>query len=163
MGILVVGIGQSLRGDDAAGLAAVQFWQEAYPESANHPAVRVEQIELPGLSLLDELDGPTAAILVDAVRSGGKPGSLHLLGEDDLSTFGAGTGSAHGMGVAETLALGRRLYPGVLPSTIVLVGIEAGELGLGEALSPEVSQALPAAARAIESQLQTLINREIRE
>ena len=163
MDILVIGIGQSLRGDDAAGLAAVAYWQGAYPESAHHPSVRVERIDLPGLSLLDEITGSTAAILVDAVRSGAKPGSLHLLQEDDLSAFGAGSGSAHAMGVAETLSLGRRLYAEKMPKSIILIGIEVGQVELGEELSQEVSQTIPAAAQAIENQLQILINRVIRE
>ncbi len=37
MKIAVIGIGQSLRGDDAAGLEAVRQWQEKYPKTAKPP------------------------------------------------------------------------------------------------------------------------------
>jgi hypothetical protein len=50
MNILVLGIGQSLRGDDAAGLEAVCLWQQTHPLTAQK--VQVEFTELPGLGLL---------------------------------------------------------------------------------------------------------------
>lgn len=162
-GMIIIGIGQSLRGDDGAGLAAVQLWQRIYPSSANHPSVHVELAELPGLSLLDGILGADATILVDAVRSGEKPGKLHWISEGDLAAFEAGSNSAHGMGVAETLAMGRRLYPEEMPSSVIIIGIEAGNVGLGETLSPEVRQTLPQAAEWIEYQLQSWLNREFRE
>ncbi len=48
--VAVIGIGQSLRGDDAAGLIAVRQWQEKYPQTASRPEVRIETDELPGLA-----------------------------------------------------------------------------------------------------------------
>lgn len=161
--MIIIGIGQSLRGDDGAGLAAVQLWQRLYASSANHDSVRVELAELPGLGLLDMLLGADAAILVDAVCSGEKPGKLHLIREGDLAAFETGSNSAHGLGVAETLAIGRRLYPEEMPDPVVIIGIEAGEMGVGGMLSPEVCQALPQAAGWVEQQLQIQLNREIRE
>ncbi len=163
MDIVIIGVGQTLRGDDGAGLAAVQLWQRIYPPSTDLPSVRVELAELPGLSLIDLFMGTDAAILVDAVRSGAKPGCIHLISESDLAAFESSSGSAHGMGVAESLALGRRLYPEKMPADIILIGIEASAIELGEMLSPEVKYAIQQAARSIEEQLQGLLNREIRE
>jgi hydrogenase maturation protease len=163
MDIVIIGIGQTLRGDDGAGLAAVQQWQRSYPHSADHHSLRIELAELPGLGLIDLVLGANAAILVDAVRSGAKPGSIHLISESDLAAFETSSGSAHGLGVAESLALGRRLYPKDMPSDILLIGIEASGVELGETLSPEVHQALRRAAVSIEEQAQSLLNREIRE
>ena len=53
-----------------------------------------------------------------------------------------GSGSAHGWGVAETLALGRRLQPEKMPARVDILGIEAGDVHLGEGLSPEVAMAM---------------------
>ena len=66
--IIVIGIGQSLRGDDAVGPKAVRQWQESFPETASRPEVRVETLELPGLDLLTYLDGMDDAVLVDAIQ-----------------------------------------------------------------------------------------------
>jgi Ni,Fe-hydrogenase maturation factor len=52
--------------------------------------------------------------------------------------------------VAETLSLGRQLAPTNLPPELILIGIEASQLGIGEALSPEVQSSLPKVARFIE-------------
>ena len=148
--IVVIGIGQTLRGDDGAGLAAMQLWQQFYPDSAGRPDLRVEMAELPGIGLLTLLEGAKAAVLVDAVRSGAPPGTIYRLSEADLSGALDSSASAHGWGVAETLILGRQLTPQQMPVSIQLVGIEAGELGMGETLSPAIVAALPSAAEQIE-------------
>lgn len=155
--IVVIGLGQSLRGDDAAGLMAVHRWQEKYPGTASRPGVRVETSELPGLGLLDLLEGAQAAVIVDAVHSSARPGSLHRLGPDDLSAFTPDAVSAHGWGVAETLQLGRRLSPALADCCITLIGVEARQVGMGAEISPEVEGALDAACDLIEKEVQTLI------
>jgi hydrogenase maturation protease len=124
--IRVIGIGQSLRGDDAAGLEAVRLWQTIYHATHGHAEVQVELAELPGIDLLRLLEGAQAAILVDAVRSSSKPGTVHILPENEIAAFSAGSGSAHGWGVAEALTLGRQLMPDCMPQMLVLIGIEAG-------------------------------------
>lgn len=147
--IKIIGIGQSMRGDDAAGLEAVRLWQATYQVAGSHPQVQVELAELPGLDLLNLLEGTQEAILVDATQSGAIPGSIRVLAENQLDAFSAGSESAHGWGVAETLSLGRQLMPSSMPSRLVLIGIEAAQLGLGDGLSQQVHSALPAVARLI--------------
>lgn len=155
--IKVIGIGQSLRGDDAAGLAAVRLWIETYQSLRHHPGIQVELAELPGTGLLELLEDASCAVLVDAVSSGAIPGTLHQLTEDQLDTFSSGSGSAHGWGVAETLALGRQVFPSQLPKKLVLIGIEVGQLFIGENLSPEVEISLPEAARLIEQHVRAAL------
>jgi hydrogenase maturation protease len=155
MNILVLGIGQSLRGDDAAGLEAVRRWQTLHPATAAR--VRVEVTELPGLGLLDLLKGMDAAVLVDAVRSEQPAGTLLVLGQDDLAAFTPGSGSAHGWGAAETLALGRRLNPSLADLRLTLIGIAGTDFSMGAELRPEVRAALDKAAEAIERKVNTLL------
>jgi len=152
--ILVLGLGQTMRGDDAAGLEAVKRWQADFSPAAADPRVRVELAELPGIGLLDLLSGATHALLVDAVRSGAAPGTLHLVTADRLDSFAAGSGSAHGWGAAETLALAAQI-DSPLPEHLVLLGIEAESFELGAPLSGKVDAALAEAARAIEKQIRT--------
>ena len=157
MMLLVLGIGQSLRRDDGAGPAAVRLWSETYPHTSQNPSVEFKIVELPGLDLLNFLQDYQAAILVDAVQSGAPPGTLHLLKENDLEAFSAGTGSAHGWGVAETLALGRKIDPSSLPDQLFLIGIEGEDFSPGEYLSSTVSEKLPQAAQAIENIIQSIV------
>jgi hydrogenase maturation protease len=154
----VIGIGQSLRGDDAAGLEAVRLWQGRFPGTAARPEVRAETSELPGLNLLEMLRDLEAAVLVDAVHSpSASPGTLVRVGPDELSSFVPGSGSAHGWGVAETLQLGRSLDPALAACRIVLIGIVGCTFDMGAGLSPEVRAALPGAAEALEAEIRRLI------
>ena len=156
--IVVIGIGQRLRGDDEAGLEAVSLWADTYPAFAGGQHIRVELAESPGIGLLTLLENAEAAILVDSVLSGGQPGTLHIFTETDLAAFVAGSDSAHGWGVAETLSLGRKLDLQTLPETITIIAIEAGQVNLGETLSPAVAAVLGEAVRLIQDTLVTLMN-----
>ena len=146
--ITIIGIGQSFRGDDAAGLEAVRRWREEFNETASRPEVQVEVCELPGLGLLDLFEGAESILLVDAVQSGARVGTIHRIGPEELIAFSADSNSAHGWGVAETLGLARQLGLSLPP--IHLIGIEAGQMQIGAGLSPEVEAALPAVCAWIE-------------
>lgn len=157
MDIVLVGLGQSLRSDDAFGLIAVQLWQEKFPLSAKHPSIRVEISQLPGLALIDLISGADAAIIVDAVNSGSPPGTIHIATLNELSAFAEGSSTAHGWGVAETLALGLKLSPESLPAEIFLIGVEGESFDPGEGLSTIVAGKLPTIADLIEAKIQDFI------
>lgn len=154
--ILVAGIGQSLRGDDAAGLAAVRYWEEHFPETAHHPRLRVEYLETPGLNLLELLQAVHSAILVDAMQGGDTP--LRKLTGQELVSFTPDSRSAHGWGVAETLQLGYQLYPNLQEMPLVLIGIEAHDFTLGSPLSPQTQATLPEVARLIQEEVLLLLS-----
>ena len=149
MQIKILGIGQSLRGDDEVGLEIVRRWRDSHRPNYSEYTIEAETAESPGLSLLGLIAGLDAAILVDAVQSGAPPGTLHKLAEEDLLDFGEGTGSAHGWGTAETLSLGRQLAPEDLPERIFIIGVEAVQFTLGEGLSPAVEASIPMAVEMI--------------
>ena len=153
--VAVIGIGQSLRGDDAAGLEAVRQWKEKFPETASRPEVRVEASELPGLALLDMLEDVDAAILVDAVQSSALPGTVHRLSENDLLTFTSDAKSAHGWGVAETLVMGKQLNRINIP--VRLIGIEAEQVTLGAGISEAVKDGIPVACDAIQEEIKSIV------
>jgi hydrogenase maturation protease len=155
MKITVIGLGQSLRGDDAAGLEAVRKWQEQYPETASRPDIRVEIFELPGLALLDLLEGADAVVIVDAVQSSDPPGTILRIGPDELASFTPDAQSAHGWGVAETLKLGVSLYPELAACRITLIGIVGKNYEMGRGLSQEVVGVLPRACNWIEKEIQS--------
>jgi hydrogenase maturation protease len=113
---LVVGIGTE-RGDDAAGLLAARRLR-----TAGTPAAVAE---LAGdLTALLELWQPDDRVaVVDAVRTGAAPGTVHVL---DATTrplpATMSTASTHALSLADAVELGRAL--GRLPARIVVYGIE---------------------------------------
>jgi hydrogenase maturation protease len=157
MKIAVIGIGQSLRGDDAVGLEAVRQWKEKYPETANQSNIQVSMSELPGLALLDLLDGSEAAILVDAVKAYSSPGIIHTLRSEQLSAFTSDSKSAHGWGIAESLQLDLILNPTRQMIPIQLIGVEVEHMQLGFGLSKTIEQAIPRVCEAIQNQVQILL------
>jgi hydrogenase maturation protease len=152
--VAVIGIGQSLRGDDAAGLEAVRQWQEKFPETAGRPEVQIEASELPGLALLDTLNEVDAAILVDAIQ-GSNPGVIHRLSEEELTAFTSDSKSAHGWGVAETLRLRKKLTDA--KANLRIIGIEAEQIEIGAGLSKVVEEALPKVCEVIQAEINHLL------
>jgi hydrogenase maturation protease len=133
---LVLGIGNAWQGDDAAGLAAARRLRERAPEG-----VDVRELEGEPVSIVDALDGATEAFLVDAVRSGAEPGTVHRLdvtNEPVPATLSAA--STHTLGVGEAVELARAL--GRLPGRVVLYGIEAESIAAGDELTPAVARAV---------------------
>ena len=157
MKIGVVGIGQNMRGDDAAGPAAVRMWQHLRVEAAGGSEIKVRIVEQPGLDLLEALEGVEAAVLVDAIQSGGEPGSVRQLAIEDLDSAETRKGGMHSWGVAETLALGRLLDQLQGNLTVRVVGIEAERVEFGAALSETVRRSLPDASALIQAQVETFL------
>jgi hydrogenase maturation protease len=125
---LVIGVGNADRGDDAAGLLAAR---------------RLGGIELEGdpSALLDLLDRVDEAVVIDAVRSGAAPGTVHRfeVGAEPVATLPRGA-STHLIGLADALELARVL--GRLPARATVHGIEGGRFALGDAMSPQVAAAV---------------------
>lgn len=74
--ILIVGVGNVLRGDDGFGVELA--WRLAKQELP--PSVKVMETGIGGMSIVQELmRGYDAVLLLDAHQCGGRPGELRLL------------------------------------------------------------------------------------
>ena len=144
----VIAVGNPLRADDGAGVEVVRRLAGRVP-----PEVRLIELGGEPAELLDAWNELGTAVLVDAVRTGGEPGTVHCF---DASTepLPARTGSAstHGLGLAEALELGRAL--GRLPARVVVVGIEADDRTMGGELSRPVQDAIEDAAETVLAELE---------
>jgi hydrogenase maturation protease len=153
--VAVIGIGQSLRGDDGLGLEVLRQWREKFQETASRHEVQSEACELPGLALLDLLNDVDTAILVDAVQGQAAPGTIHLLNESELSAFTSDAKSAHGWGLAETLQLGNELR--ATKTKVKVVGIQAEQMTMGAGLSKAVKDAIPIACEVLEEEVHKIL------
>jgi hydrogenase maturation protease len=116
--IRIIGIGSPF-GDDACGLTAARRLAEEPPAGAE-----VVVADRPGAALIELLDGVDATILIDAVRSGSPPGTLHDLDLRTLLRSAVRSVSSHDLGVTAAIQLANVL--GRLPARGRLLGIEAG-------------------------------------
>lgn len=155
--ILIVALGQEFRQDDAAGIRAAQAWLDMFPDRKDDPRIRLEIAGLPGLNLLSLMEGFQVVILVDAMKSSGRPGAVQTVQVSDLAAFSSSSFTGHGWGAAETILLGQQLIPEKMPRQLVLIGIEAGDVGDGPGLTEKVEAALPEAAMAIEVYARNLL------
>jgi hydrogenase maturation protease len=136
--VLVLGLGNDILTDDAIGLVVAR---EVHQRLAPDEGIDARWTTEMGLSLLDEITGYAALVLVDAVQTGRVPaGYLHELVLDDLHVLPSVT--PHFLGVGETLALGRLLSL-AMPDRVCVFGIEVDDMRtLGTELTPPVATAV---------------------
>ncbi len=102
-------------------------------------------------ALLDAWAGADAVLLIDAVRSGAEPGTVHRFDvtEEALPAELGGV-SSHGLGVGRGGRAGARARAAARPA--VLYGIEVSETGLGTRATPAVKRAVDEVAERVLSE-----------
>ncbi|RLI35472.1 hydrogenase [Candidatus Bathyarchaeota archaeon] len=156
MKIRIIGCGNPLAGDDGLGIyAARKLAEMKLPEG-----VEVVEAGTPGLGLLSFLENADAVIIVDALKRGSPPGTLHRVEAREIIKEGKPL-SAHDLGVEEALTLGFRLLPEKMPKKILIVGVEAGRVeSFREGLTQEVEKALPKLLELILREVERLLEGE---
>lgn len=135
--IVVLGLGNLMRTDDAVGMLAVQVLRAdaRVPSSAS----LIDGGTL-GLDLLHPLDGATHILALDAIDTGAAPGTLlRFAGEqiDDLPI----AKSVHLLGFSDLI--GALRLTGGAPAEIVVLGVQPEKIEWGTVLTATVQAALP--------------------
>ena len=136
---IIIGVGNRDRGDDGAGVAVV----EALTGCATYV---VDAGALDMFNLWSETDD---VVVVDAMRSGARPGTVRSFDVRETPLPGETFASTHSFGPAAGIELARAL--GRMPTSIEVIGIEAGDLTVGVNLSPPVVQAVHEVTRRLAS------------
>jgi hydrogenase maturation protease len=138
----IIGVGQALRGDDAAGLLAAEAARALVSDG-----IEVMTESGDAAALLARLQDASAVVVIDSARAAAPPGTvLRLEAPFDLPRHAAT--SSHGNALADALALGGVLQ--TLPARLVVLAVVGEAFGLGAAMTPAVQAAVPlAAAQAV--------------
>jgi hydrogenase maturation protease len=130
--VLVIGIGNEYRHDDAAGLLVVRRLKEHAPDSCELHEQLGE-----GTTLMELWREAARVIAVDSVQSGSPAGTIHRF-DPNLQPLPAPIfrDSTHAFGLMEAVELSRVLKQ--LPSSLVIYGIEGKNFEAGTGLSPAV-------------------------
>jgi len=136
--VLLVGLGNRQRRDDAVGLYVAHRLRE------NDPGTNIKIVEEEGdmLELLDSWHDADVVFLVDAASSGSRPGTLHHFeicrgtGCEETIPEGLFLYSTHAFGLGEVVRLAQALDR--LPPRLIVYGIEGDDFGMGEGISLEV-------------------------
>ena len=161
MKVLVAGVGNVLRADDAFGVEVARKMAGLDLP----PGVKVVETGIAGMALVQELqDGFDALIVVDAVDLGRPPGHVMLILPDVVDVneleFDARMdllADLHLTTPDRALMLSKAL--GVLPPTLLMVGCQPVDAETpGQPMSDEVSAAVDVAVREIVSHLEKMLD-----
>ena len=143
--VMVIGVGNALRHDDGAGLVVAR---RLCARRGGVPIV-VREHEGETLALLDLWAGSDAVVLVDAIRSGARPGTIHRFdaSERPLPRELRGSSSTHAVGIGEAIELARSLQR--LPRRVLVLGVEGRRFDAGVGLSAEVEAGVDSLADVV--------------
>jgi hydrogenase maturation protease len=146
--ILVLGLGNRLLGDDAAGPLVVDRMGCGDPPA--DASVRWCDGGTMGLALLPEIEGASALIAVDAARFGALPGTVRVFEGAAMDVqLGGRRRSAHEVALGDLLAAA--VLSGALPERRALVAVEPECTSLALEPSASVADALPRLCHEVQS------------
>lgn len=137
--LLVLGIGNTLLKDDAAGILVAR----EVKKRVTSPGVDVVEASLGGIGLLDIMAGYDEVIIVDSIKTAnGIPGTIYKLAAEELGEVSYPCGP-HFLDVRTAVELGKQ-FGYNMPDTIEIYGVEIKDnTTFSETLSPEVEEAIP--------------------
>ncbi len=144
---LVLGVGNLLLTDEGIGIHAIQriLEEKRLPED-----VDIVDGGTAGLALLYYLEGVDTLVIIDAVETGGPPGTIIRLAGDRIPVYMSLKVSPHEITLPDFLAAAqlRDLYP----KEVIVWGMQPRSLEVGVDLSPDV-----------EARLDTLVGHVVNE
>ncbi len=136
--IVIVGIGDERKRDDAVGLAiARELLARALPE-----CVRVEIAGSEGFDLIAAIEGARRAVILAAVALGDEPGTVRVLTPGDAEARADHISAPGEMQLSDALELSAMLGG----PEVLIVGVEPAEIVPGQTLHPLVQAAVCEAA-----------------
>jgi hydrogenase maturation protease len=135
--IVVLGLGNLMRTDDAVGMLAV----EQLRANARVPvAVSLVDGGTLGLDLLHPLQGATHLLALDAIDTGAEPGTLLRFDGEEIAELPISK-SVHLLGFSDLI--GAMRLTGSAPAEIVVLGVQPEATGWGTHLTRRVEAVLP--------------------
>lgn len=161
--ILVLGLGNILLQDEGVGVHVAQcLQQQSLPGN-----VEIVDAGTAALDVLLLAEGIQRLVIIDAMRAGGKPGTIYVARMSVQETnqltqfFTQPDGwkiSLHQAGLLDALAAAKAI--GRAPQEIVIVGVEPKEVNSGLELTDEVERRIPEIIDAVLKEIKDDIHAE---
>lgn len=151
--IVIIGIGNILLSDEGIGVHVINELK-----NLQLPAnVEIHDCGTGGLSILNVLDKADRAIIIDAVKGGGSPGSIYRFMLDEILTDDRRMKmtSLHDLDLVTALKIAKLTNTYMLPREIIVIGIEPAHIEMGMKPSPRITRTIP--------KIVNLVLREIRK
>jgi hydrogenase maturation protease len=155
--VKILAAGNYLMADDGVGIHILEKL-----EKMNRSDVKLENVGVGGLAILDYMENADHVIIIDAVRGGGgDPGSIYKFTDKELPPANLFMMSLHDLSLVDTLRLGREIQPELMPKDIIIIGIEVERVeGICTDLSPSVESAIDGALKLVFEEVQRFKNQE---
>ena len=143
--LLVLGLGNTILGDDGVGISVVREIRKSWKE---RPFVECVEASLGGIVLLDLIAGFDEVIVIDAVMTddANPPGFAYELALSDLGDV-VHPCASHVLDLQTTMELGKRLGH-TMPSAVKIYAIKIEENAIfREGLTPPVEEVVSGLAR----------------
>ncbi|MBM4012037.1 MAG: hydrogenase maturation protease [Planctomycetes bacterium] len=137
--VLVIGCGNLLRGDDAAGPVLVRrMWARGLPRG-----VRCADGGTGGMDVAFQMRGVPRVVLVDACSSGSEPGTRFEVPGAEVEHLPPLSGiNLHAFRWDHAIAFARWLLKEEYPADVTAYLVEGRRFEVGEGLSPQVDAAV---------------------
>lgn len=148
MAVMILGIGNPIMSDDGIGMRVVRQLADQYrfPDD-----VKLLEGGTLGLNLLSDVLGLERLLVVDAMETGGPPGTLLRLEGSEIPLAFESVFSPHELGLRDLLTVAALM--GEAPGEVVLWGIQPERLDMGEDLSPAVAERLGELVESVAGEL----------
>ncbi len=145
----MVGVGNTLLADEGVGVHVANMLQDM-----TLPAhVRVMECGTNFMAIAPHLRGVRKVVIIDAVRAGSAPGTLHRLSYEEMESAAGGLRFAHQVNLLSSLRLLRVAEPGFSQAGIVLLGVEPRTVAPALEMSPDVRASVPRVVEAVCTEL----------
>jgi len=148
MNLLVLGIGNTLLSDEGVGIHVLEALR---PHYGNDPTVELVDGGTLSFSLAPVIEDASALIVVDAAQIKAVPGTVAVFEGEAMDRFLIGNRkqSVHEVGLTDLMSIAR--LAGHWPVRRALIGIQPERLDWGEAPTPAVATAIPAAVERVDA------------
>jgi hydrogenase maturation protease len=141
MKTLILGVGNSLLGDDGVGVHIAR----KLAGLINDRNIDVRDVNIDGLNLLELIIGYDRLIVIDAVLAeGGKIGEIYRFRPSSLYEPSRSAISPHHFNLATTVEIGKKLFPDMMPEEVIAFAIGTEEPAtVTEEMTAPVEKAIP--------------------
>jgi len=147
--VVILGIGNVLLTDEGIGVhVANELMKKELPSN-----ISVVEGGTDGFRLLNVITEADRLIVIDAVKGGGKPGTIYRFNIEDVKNAPTGfKTSVHQIGILEVIDLSNLI--GKTPKTTI-IGIEPKSLEMSLELSPEIKEKIPKIIELVLKEIET--------
>jgi hydrogenase maturation protease len=148
MRAVVLGIGNTILTDEAAGVRAVEALEKAFKIPDD---VLLIDGGTSGMEMIEDLSNLDLLIVLDVVKTGAAPGTLVKIAGDEIPIFFRSKLSPHQIALPDVLASLELLD--AIPKEIIVLGVEPISLELGMEMTPTVAAQIPGLMRMAADEL----------